>query len=66
MAKLSYKSQRSAIKLLAMLNIEILVIKGRDIRIRCSRKNLLNGRLEVNARYGNFFHWNALECVKGV
>lgn len=56
MAKLSYKSQRSAIKLLAMLNIEILVIKGREIRIRRSRKNLLNGHLEVNARYGNYFH----------
>ena len=58
MAKLSYKSQRSAIKLLVMLNIDILVIKDRNIRTDYARKkkNLLNGRfhLEVNARYGNF------------
>lgn len=40
-----------------MLNIEILVIKDKGNRIAYarSRKNLLNGHLEVNARYGNIF-----------
>lgn len=65
MAKLSYKSPRNAIKLLAMLNIESLVIKGREIRTghARSRKNLLNVHLEVYARYGFLFIGMSLNCL---